>query len=259
MSYTAKVKELMIRLLGPRVSAVVHGARFATLATDERFTDREIEFVKRHLRSGDVAVDVGANGADWTRQLSKIVGKNGVVYAFEADPYYAEATKWACRFLGLGNVHLFSFGLSEAIEQVCLNATDAHGGRASGTGKIDRSKNDDKFVYSIELRPLDSLVWDWPRLQNCRVIKCDVEGFELFVLRGAREIIAKSCPMIIFEVGRFEEQGYGPEDIILLFEELNYKSYYVDATGSLTGCDNMLSVNSTGNVNRIALPNESCN
>ena len=256
MTHRAKVKELMIQFLGTRVSAVIHGVRFAMLATDARFADREIAIVRRYLKSGDVAVDVGANGADWTRQLSRIVGKGGAVYAFEADPYYAEATLWACRSLRLSNVVLFPFGLSDRFEHASLNAMDVQGARASGVSAIDRNVKEGKFVYSVELRPMDSLIHDWPRIPDCRVIKIDVEGFELFVLRGARETIERSRPVIIFEVGRFDEQGYGTGDVIKFFEELDYRSFYVDAGGRLMECDESLSIGSADTVNRIALPRE---
>jgi FkbM family methyltransferase len=256
MISTAKVKEVMMQLLGTRLTAFVHGLRFALLANDANFADREIVVVRQHLKEGGVAIDVGANGADWTRQLSRLVGRGGAVYAFEADPYYAKATMWACRFLGLHNTKLFPFGLSDTFEDLKLNALGQDGTRASGLGVIDRKARDGKFVYTVKLRPLDSMVQTHPRILDCDVIKCDVEGFELFVLKGSLEIIKKSKPLIIFEIGRFSEQGYCNKDVYEYLLSLNYECFYVDKHSGLVQCDDELSKDVRHTFNRVAVPRE---
>ena len=47
----------------------------------------EIFWIKSVLNSGDIAIDVGANYGLYTYNLSKAVGDNGFVYAFEPVPY----------------------------------------------------------------------------------------------------------------------------------------------------------------------------
>ena len=47
----------------------------------------EIFWIKSILNSGDIAIDVGANYGLYTYNLSKAVGDNGFVYAFEPTPY----------------------------------------------------------------------------------------------------------------------------------------------------------------------------
>jgi FkbM family methyltransferase len=63
------------------------------------------------------------------------------------------------------------------------------------------------------------------------LIKIDVEGGEYQVLLGAKELIKKSKPVIIFEHGKGASDAYGttPSLIFAYFEDLNYKIYTMSA------------------------------
>jgi hypothetical protein len=63
--------------------------------------------------------------------------------------------------------------------------------------------------------PLDSLKYQFKN--RISVIKIDVEGFELFVLKGAKDIINSNRPIIIAEV--FECNF---DKVLEFFREVNY-------------------------------------
>jgi hypothetical protein len=69
-------------------------------------------------------------------------------------------------------------------------------------------------VQEIEIRTeqLDNLIPDQVQID---FIKVDVEGAELQVFKGAREIIRKNHPIIVFEhgLGGSDYYGTGPDDI----------------------------------------------
>jgi hypothetical protein len=58
------------------------------------------------------------------------------------------------------------------------------------------------------------------------MIKIDVEGAELLLIRGARETIAKNKPVIVFEhgLGGADSYGHTPEQVFDLLIDcgLNY-------------------------------------
>lgn len=78
-------------------------------------------------------------------------------------------------------------------------------------------------VQSIEVQTdlLDNIV---PKELPIDFIKIDVEGAELWVLRGAEEILRKYKPMVVFEHGEgaAEFYDYGPDDVWQFFESRGY-------------------------------------
>ena len=86
----------------------------------------------------------------------------------------------------------------------------------SGYSSLARGNGRQREI-EVSLRPLDSLV-------DCRVdvIKIDVEGAELGVLRGAPALLAASRPTIMFESGPHEVLGQGKEALWRFLDERDY-------------------------------------
>lgn len=251
----ASLSSWAIRSFPPEVLAWLHGFRFAWLRGRMK-QDPETRLLPGLLSAGDVAVDVGANGANWTWFLSRAVGPAGRVLAFEADPYYARATACAIRIMRLHNVTFLPFGLSDVAETANLKITDPDRKRLSGCSYIDKEACRGGEIVPVRLVPLDSLRRGHPELDRARLIKCDTEGFELFVLRGAEAILGAARPALIFEVGHFEKQGYGPEDLARWLQERNYDLFALRKDLRLARLNGHLDHPDAATVNRIGLPAE---
>jgi FkbM family methyltransferase len=216
---TQRIKSWLIEIFGDKFMAYVQALRFVYLLNINRpGRDPELAIIHRFLTKGDIAIDIGANGADWTYHLHHCVGEEGYIYAFEADPYYALATDIAIKLMRLKRVRLFSFGLSKIDEWVPIRVTDSHGLRFSGQSYVDKNAcKNDKEVRVVHLKKLDSMIQDYPQILNTALIKCDVEGYELFVFEGANEVLSQARPFIILEVGNYWKQGYSSHDVYNLF------------------------------------------
>lgn len=239
----------------PGVLAWLHGFRFAWLRRRLK-QDPETQLLPRLLSPGDVAVDIGANGANWTWFLSRAAGPAGRVLAFEADPYYARATACAVRVMRLRNVTFLPFGLSDRAETVHLRTSDQNGTRFSGQSHVEKGSFQGGGTAPVRLVPLDSLRRVHPELGRTRLIKCDVEGYELFVLKGAEAILRASRPVLIFEIGNFEKQGYTADDLGRWLRERGYDLFALRRDGRLASLDDQLNHPDAATVNRIGLPAE---
>ena len=133
-----KIKTKLITAVGFKAVAYLQALRFLYLLKTDKSPDPEVMLLKRFLRKGDTAVDIGANAANWTYYLYNSIGSEGNLYAFEADPYYGYATEIAIKMMGLKGVHFFSFGLSNKSENVPLRIMYSNGLRFSGLGYIDK-------------------------------------------------------------------------------------------------------------------------
>jgi FkbM family methyltransferase len=254
---TQRIKTLLIAMLGESLTARIQGLRFAYLRTTSPLADPEAGLIPRFSKQGDVTIDVGANGADWTRTLHLNVGATGHVFAFEADPYYALATRHAIRLMRMRGVHLFEFGLSDQEEELPLRILDAAKQRVSGLGYIDRNAGQGGGQATlVRLRTLDSLIPEHPELLRTSLFKCDVEGYELFVFRGARRILSEARPVVILEVGDFEQQGYSAREIHAFFKELHYDSFAMAGKEELVETDSLLDHDRAMSVNRVLIPAE---
>ena len=252
-----KVKTLLLKILGNEITSFIQALRFVYLLKTKKSFDPEIILLNKFLLKGDIAIDIGANGADWTYSLYKVVSDSGSIYAFEADPYYAKATELAIKMMKMKNVFLIPFGLSDKIEVLPLRVKNTDGLRYSGRGFIDRSaKNKDINTLMVNLKPLDSMLDIYPQLINTKLIKCDVEGYELFVFKGSVEILNKARPTIILEVGNFEKHNYNGRILYKFFNEINYTAFTLLNNNKLSETNESLEHRNAISVNRILLPNE---
>lgn len=126
-------------------------------------------------------VDVGAHIGSIVTEVLR--NTSATVIAIEAMPDKAAALRR--KFKGL-TVHACAVGDSEG--DVSFFVVPA----ASGYSSLIRSR--DSVEITVPLRRLDDLV-----TEPVEMIKIDVEGAELGVLRGADRLIASSRPVIMFE------------------------------------------------------------
>jgi hypothetical protein len=80
----------------------------------------------------------------------------------------------------------------------------------------------------IDLLALDDLVQN-ERLKPPDLIKIDIEGGELYALKGARKLIEEAQPILMIEYleKNFKEAGYRGEDILAELQRSNYAVYGV--------------------------------
>lgn len=149
-------------------------------------------FIRRALKPGMVAIDVGANVGRHMLTMSRLVGDRGHVYAFEPNSENCRALMLTIRENALSNVELIPVALSDRTGAVAF--TQAIGGNGS-------------FLYFIEdplLHPNCSVVPTIPldRLiapARLDFIKIDVEGAEHLVVSGAMGLIEQHRPVIVAE------------------------------------------------------------
>ena len=235
----------------------IQALRFVYILKINKCPDPEVHLLDSLLQNGDTAIDVGANSADWTYYLHQCTGDNGNIFAFEADPYYASATELTIKFLRLKGIHFFPFGLSNKNEEAMLRIADVHGQRSSGLGYVDKgARRNDRNAAIVQLKMLDSLLLDHRILSETKLIKCDVEGYELFVFQGATKILDAARPVIILEVGNYDKHGYTAQDVHKFFVEKRYMCFVMTQNGILVETDYSMNHGRGVSVNRVLIPKE---
>lgn len=172
--------------LNPRTAAgTING-------TGER---RELEIVRDHLCPGMTFYDVGANIGIFSMMAARLVGSDGQVVAFEADPEIAGRLREHARRNSFGWVNVEQKAAWRESGTVLFERVDASVSPDRGVGHVVDSKNDS--VVSLDAIALDDCSTKyWPP----DFIKCDVEGAEGEVFLGARRMLEKQRPQVLCEI-----------------------------------------------------------
>ena len=151
--------------------------------------------LKRLLRPGDVALDVGANLGYFAAAMAARVGATGKVFAFEPVPTTLEQLHLTKVANGLDHLTIFPVAVGETDATVELRFEPGVAGNASA---FQRFHAGDTRVARVPVRSLDSLS-EAGLLPDARLIKIDVEGNELNVLLGATAYLRRAQPILVFE------------------------------------------------------------
>lgn len=151
--------------------------------------------IKRHLREGGVALDVGANVGWHTLLMAVTVGPSGRVYAFEPNESTRGRLLDAISANRFGQVVVDPRAVADRSGPIGFQAPPA-GHFWDGTGRlVAKSAPGDRRVDCVTL---DEFVVQ-QEIDRVDLVKIDVEGWEFSVLRGAARLLATRRPAIIFE------------------------------------------------------------
>ena len=180
-----------------------------------------------------VCVDIGAHCGSWTLPLSSRVSR-GQVLAIEALPYYAKLLGLLVRLVRRANITIVSCAVTDVERSMKLVWRDSKGRRLTGLTHLVRQDEAETEALSITGRPLDDII---PRHLHTKVkfIKCDVEGAELQVFKGATEILRQGRPQVYSEINDAfcRRYGHNAADVFRFFEALAYRAYTLTDRGEL--------------------------
>lgn len=225
----------------------------ATLLEDS-YENTEHAFVERFLEPGMTVLDIGANQGYYTLLASQKVGRHGRVFAFE--PSIRELRRLR-RHLWLNrckNVEVLTYALGATSGAENLHVVL---GTESGCNSLrPPNVSQPTRLVSVHVERLDDVL-KARGVTHVDFIKLDVEGAELSVARGARELLTHPPrPIILVEVQDLRTQpwGYPAREIILFLSSLGYRWFRPDSNGHL---ENIPLDSQTYDGNFVAFPQES--
>jgi FkbM family methyltransferase len=145
-------------------------------------------------RAGDTVVEVGANIGTETVSFADLVGVEGRVVAYEPDAVNFAALERLAELNGWRHVELQQCAVSAEDGEVWFAATPSR--EMSGIGHVVRGQEAGATVKVRSIR-LDTALEG--RAAPVRAIFMDVEGHEVAVLRGAKEVLRRDRPVVVLE------------------------------------------------------------
>lgn len=179
------------------------------------------ELLVRHMEPNTLVLDIGASLGLWTVSLGRLAATNNAhVWAFEPHP---NNHPWLHRNIRLNHLEPFvtvhETALGEGAGVVAMDVGEA--GRAGGNSAVAVGAPLPNAVL-VPIVALDSIA----RFARVSVIKIDVEGYEVRVLRGAQQLIERDRPVIFGEFSHhwLSERG---DDLLGLLDDLRNLGYEV--------------------------------
>ena len=167
--------------------------------------------------------DIGANIGWYSIYFRKLFG-NMKIHAFEPIASTCEEFRKNILLNKAEPIHVNNFGLADKNQTVDFYVSPS---LLAASSLADTFKSDDKIKIASEIRRLDDYCME--NAVQPDFIKCDVEGAELLVFRGAEETLTEAKPLVMTELLRKWSKcfNYHPNDVIDFFARKNYSCFVI--------------------------------
>lgn len=198
------------RLPGDHLVSVLPGGERVRLSAQHRslsWNPEEYRAFRAAVRPGAIVLDVGANVGAYTLLFAQWAGRSGRVFAFEPSPSASRSLRRHLELNGAGNVEVIEAAVCDRQGAATLY-DDGFGGRSSLMGSAEHRRG-------VTVRTTTIDVFCKERSLAPDVVKLDVEGAELDVLKGARRTLAaeKTVAFVEFHPSVWRSRSMDASDI----------------------------------------------
>jgi FkbM family methyltransferase len=186
-----------------------------TFTQNQRYDGQTQRVIQKVCRPDSNCIDVGCHKGE-ILDLFLQYAPQGTHFGFEPIPDLCEAL--VKKYRGSPNCRLLDIALSDKKGTASFNYVVSN---PSYSGLLKRNydhANEKDTLITVRTERLDDVL---PADLKIDLVKIDVEGGEILVLRGAVETLTRCKPVVIFEHGLGASELYGatPELVYDLFEQ----------------------------------------
>jgi len=193
------------------------------------FDERGIRFLQNHLNPGDIFLDIGANIGCYTLAASKMVTDTGKVYAFEAISGVFEKLTYNANINKLQNVVLENKAIYSKEDTLTFYVSAREN---MGMSSIFRHDTESGQTETVKAISVDQYVTE-KNIQKINVIKIDIEGAEMFALKGMTKTLQNLKPLVMIELSEdvLPNTTFSKNDVVLFMEDLGYEYKAINTNG----------------------------
>lgn len=171
-----------------------------------------LNWFAQNIHPGETWLDIGAHYGYTAIAMSRLVGPQGRVFAFEPMLSTAGHLSQTRRLNNLSQLTVIPLGLAASTGLTVRRLPSVR-------GMVDSTQPTDGWTETILVACLDEL---WPQISQGRDqidgVKIDVQGMEIEVLRGMSALLNKLRPRLVVEV----HSGVPRDELLSLIEGLGY-------------------------------------
>lgn len=222
MDYSSPVLLQARLLLGKKLGLLRPMVGFFRRMRHADYEERFGQALLKSVSANDTVWDIGANRGFYTQQFAKLAA-SGTVVAFEPSP--ATFRNLEETVGSTPNVHLENVALSEEDGESSFFVSDS----SSFEDSLFSGNDGSRKCVSVRTARADSFLAQFPP----SVIKIDVEGFELEVIRGMAEVLQQPKLKNVFVEVHFSilsDRGLqnAPKQIVDLLKHAGMRVAWLD-------------------------------
>ncbi len=233
----ARIFGNILRLIGPKTYTHVRWKMKTVMGNPMS----QLFLLPLLVRKGDIVIDIGANIGEITIKLAELVGINGTVHSFEPILKNYEQLTGNVKSANMeSRTVLYKMGLSDKIYKATFTVPRDRDTEATliphheEAWKDYENAKDNYIAEECDVKTLDSILEE-KLIENISFIKCDVEGGEYQVLKGAEKLLKSKIPPILM-LEAYEKWtndfGYHPRDMFKYIRDVGgYQIYWISPTG----------------------------
>lgn len=192
----------------------------------DKYESETVELFKEIIKPTMNIVDIGAHIGYFSVLYSKLVGPDGHVYAFEADPENYKLLEYNTR--RLKNISRNKKAVSEHTGTVDFyhieNSTGCH-------SVIDPDEISHKIT--VDSVALDDLITSG-EIEKVDIIKIDIEGGEPLAFKGMKRLLTESSNIQLiteFNQGSLTAGGVTPEQFLMQLKSFGFTVFCITNHG----------------------------
>jgi FkbM family methyltransferase len=190
--------------------------------------ESKLNFFKRYIRRGDMAIDIGAYTGDTTVPMALAAGREGLTLGLEPNPYVFKILE---KNAGLNadktRILPLNFAATEADGTYTFHYYDASFVNGGYLSRIERQ--DHRHRYALEVR--GKFLPEYLRrrhagdLARLSFIKIDAEGYDKEIIKTLRQTLVERRPAVVAEcLKRLVREER--EDLFHALADCGYRLFY---------------------------------
>lgn len=200
------------------------------LVIPKEITQDMVDFFKKFIKKGDLAIDIGANIGDTTVPMALAAGSTGIALGFDPNPFVYKILEINAS-LNKEKQHIIPLPYAITVDDEEFYYVSSEASFANGAISPTRESVHGKYIFpdkikGINLQSLLEKNYN-DKLSNFSFIKIDTEGYDKEILKSISDLIQKYKPVIVAEsFGNSVPEA--KEELYNVIEKHGYEIFYFE-------------------------------
>jgi FkbM family methyltransferase len=194
------------------------------LVLHDEYENEQCELLRQMLPAGGTFIDIGANEGFFSSLAAKAVGPSGLVIAVEPQSRLRDVLEINLSLNGSGNFRIHNAAISD-VDRATIAMSLTPISNTGATSAVRRYRWSRK-TETVPTRTVDALIAEY-KLDKIDLMKIDVEGFELEVVKSAGQALARrqiKTLAVDYHNGILQARGVSVETIHRRIVECGYRA-----------------------------------